>query len=302
MNSNLEWSEITIGRIEEKIHLSSPNSKSISDPIPAAASPSIQEGKPQDIIKPKSVLPLEKKNLSLNNQELMKLYNMILEGKNMDLIGLACRAFSKNPQYLPYNKSLLRIAVENKEHLSEVEWKEIWSDVLEKFPAWIAYRLAKRYLPTDWQQDFVDSLFIQNGRLSPKLKKSKEMGNPFQGRIPDWILRSPFGLAKQLLEKTQESKAMIDLLKIRLPESYLAHSLLFVDAFLERDMDRFYQHYFLAGRVKFHPQSLYMKAIMDIRSGKDEDGKEMLELIRQEDPNWEIPLFLQKRGSYATIP
>jgi hypothetical protein len=232
----------------------------------------------------------------------MKLYNMILQGKNMDLIGLACRAFSKNPQFLPYNKSLLRIAIENKEHLSEVEWKEIWSDVLEKFPAWIAFRLAKRYLPAEWKQDFVDSLFIQNGRLSPKLKKSKDIENPFQGRIPDWILRSPFGLAKQLLEKTQESKSMIDLLKVRLPESYLAHSLLFVDAFLERDTDRFFQHYFLAGRVKFHPQSLYMKAIMDIRLGKDEEGKAMIELIRQEDPNWEIPLFLQKRGSYAAIP
>jgi hypothetical protein len=237
----------------------------------------------------------------MDKEELMQLYHMLMLGKNLDLLGLACRAFSKSHDLLPYNKSLLRMAIENKDMLSEVEWKEVWSDVLEKFPTWIAYRLATKYLPSEWKSDFLDSLFIQNGRISPRMKKEDQQVNPFEGRIPEWILRNPFGIAKQLLEKTSESKTMIHLLQQRLPESYLAHTLLFVDAFLERLDERFYKHYLLAGRMKFHPQALYMKAIMDIRMGNDQEGRRLLELIREANSSWEIPLFLQKRGSYATI-
>jgi len=292
MIPNLEWTEITIGTIESKVKapLTSHYTTTALDQKQKISDSSDEEAS-----------SLQKFHDSMDREELMQLYYMLMVGKNLDLLGLACRAFSKFHDLLPYNKSLLRIAIENKDLLSEVEWKEVWSDVLEKFPTWIAYRLATKYLPAEWKNDFLDSLFIQNGRISPSMKKEKEVGNPFEGRIPEWILRNPFGIAKQLLEKTSESKSMIHLLQQRLPESYLAHTLLFVDSFLDRQDQRFYKHYLLAGRMKFHPQSLYMKAIMDIRMGNDQEGARLLELIRDANPSWEIPLFLQKRGSYATI-
>ena len=292
MIPNLEWTEITIGTEEPKVKepLTSHYSTKASDQKQKISETSSQE---------KS--NLKKIHDTMEKEELMNLYHMLMVGKNLDLLGLTCRAFSRFHDLLPYNKSLLRIAIENKDLLSEVEWKEVWSDVLEKFPTWTAFRLAAKYLPEEWKSDFLDSLFIQNGRLSPKMKNQENIGNPFEGRIPEWILRNPFGIAKQLLEKTSESKNMIQLLQQRLPESYLAHTVLFVDALLERQDERFYKHYILSGRMKFHAQALYMKAIMDIRMVNDLEGEKLLELIRESNPSWEIPLFLQKRGSYAAV-
>ncbi|PJE00639.1 MAG: hypothetical protein CK427_13250 [Leptospira sp.] len=292
MIPNLEWTEITIGTEEPKVKA----------PLTSHYTTSSSDQKQKNSLSSSAgAASLMKSNQAMDKEELMQLYHMLMLGKNLDLLGLACRAFSKIHELLPYNKSLLRMAIENKDMLSEVEWKEVWSDVLEKFPTWIAFRLAVKYLPVEWKNDFLDSLFIQNGRISPRMKKENQESNPFEGRIPEWILRNPFGIAKQLLEKTTESKQMIQLLQERLPESYLAHTLLFVDAFLERQEERFYKHYLLAGRMKFHPQALYMKAIMDVRMGKDEEGARMLDLIRHSHPSWEIPLFLQKRGSYASV-
>jgi hypothetical protein len=61
MNSNLEWSEITIGRIDEKIHLSSPNPTLISESVPQISPPDYQKEKTTESNNNNSTLPLKKR-------------------------------------------------------------------------------------------------------------------------------------------------------------------------------------------------------------------------------------------------
>lgn len=239
--------------------------------------------------------------ITIGNKEenLNLLYNMVVQGQNRDLLGKTCKLFLKKRGKSVHTTSLLRLAVENQEFLKEEEKVEIWSEVLEKFSPGTAFRLGRRYLPEEWKQDFFDSLFIQNGRYSPRMKKAK-VPNGFEGRIPEWMLRNPFGIAKQLKFHPQESQSVLKILKERRPESYPAHTVLFVDAFLLRDLDSFFTHYAQSGRVKFHPQSLYMKAMMDIRRGDDAEGEKLLQLIRDTYSPWEVPSFMVGNSSYAS--
>jgi hypothetical protein len=234
-------------------------------------------------------------------ENLNLLYNMVVHDQNLDILGKTCRLFLKKKGKCPHTSTLLKLAVENQDRLQEEEKAEIWSEVLEKFTPGRAFYLARKYLPKEWKTDFIDSLFIQNGRASPSMKKG-QLQDGLDGRIPEWMLRNPFGIARQLKLNPKESKPVLSLLKERQPESYPAHTVLFVDAFLSRDVDQFLNHYYQSGRVKFHPQSLYMKAIIAIRRGEDDSGERLLQIIRDSVPDWEIPKFLMggtEDGSFA---
>jgi hypothetical protein len=231
--------------------------------------------------------------ITIGNREenLNLLYNSVVQGKNLDLLGKTTHLFLKKRSKSPATTALLRLAVQNQDRLNEDEKAEVWSEVLEKFSPGVAFQLAKRYLSKEWKEDFIDSLFSQNGRLSPSMKKNPNQGNN-TGGLPEWMLRNPFGIAKKIKESSRETKSVLELLKERLPESYPCHTVLFVDAFLERNVERFIHHYYQSGRMKFHPQSLYMKAMMDIRRGEDEMGEKIIHMIRESIPGWEIPSFL----------
>ncbi|WCL50517.1 hypothetical protein [Leptospira sp. GIMC2001] len=291
MLTKSNWPEITIGNHEEKSqtslsgHYSTPTSEKKS-----------KNDSNSNNVPDKS--EINGKN-QLTDLELFSLCDRLLAGNNLELLGLACRSIVGRRSNLPIANAILRLAVENANHLTEKEKSEVWSDVLEKFSPWRAFTLARKYLSPEWKPDFIDSLFLQNGRLSPRMKNMVR-GNPFEGRIPEWILRKPFGIAKQLLEKKEDSSPILNFLEERLPESYPAHTVLFVDAFLARDMSRFQNHYHSAGRMRYHPQSLYMKAIMDDIYGDKEQAKEILNLIHLTYPDWDMPSFLVRGNSYAT--
>lgn len=236
--------------------------------------------------------------ITIGNREenLNLLYNSVIQGKNLDLLGKTCHLFLKKRSKSPATNALLRLAVQNQDRLNEEEKTEIWSEVLEKFSPGIAFQLARKHLSPEWRQDFIDSLFTQNGRLSPFQKKNIAKVST-DNRLPEWMLRSPFGIAKKLKDTPRDTATVIDLLKERMPESYPCHTVLFVDAFLVRNIDRFLFHYYRSGRNKFHPQALYMKAMIDIRRGEDETGEKIIQMIRDSVPDWEIPSFLFGGGN-----
>lgn len=249
---------------------------------------------------------IEWSEITIGNREenLNLLYNSVIQGKNLDLLGKTCKLFLKKKPKSPMTSALLKLAVQNQDKLNEEEKTEVWSEVLEKFSPGIAYYLGKRYLPSEWREDFFESLFLQNGRIPYHTKRNPDKkGIPASvsvSGLPEWMIRNPFGIAKFIHENPKEARPVLELLRERLPESYPAHTVLFVDAFLERDVVRFSHHYHHAGRIKFHPQSLYMKALIDIRMGEDDTGARMIELIRENTPGWEIPAFLQG-GKRATL-
>jgi len=172
---------------------------------------------------------------------------------------------------------------------------------LEKFSPGTAYYFGKKYLPRELQEDYLESLFLQNGRITARMRK-KHADSEIRHKLPEWMLRTPFGIAKKIYESSREIKPALDLLKTRQPESYPAHTVLFVDAFLRRDVESFYYHYSRSGRIRYHPQSLYMKALIDIRSGKDESGEKLIQLIREQVPGWQAPRFLHAGGMNAAYP
>lgn len=237
-------------------------------------------------------------------ENLNQLYQMVVHGRNFELLGLACRIFVKRKGKSPFTIALLKLAAENQEFLSEEEKAEVWSDILEKFSPGIAYQLAKKNLKSEWREDFYESLFHQNGRVyfppgERSLEKKLDPKAKLRGSspsLPEWMLRSPFGIAKEIQLNPGATGPVIQILKDRIPESYPAHTVLFVYSFLVRDRETFLNHYSRSGRMKFHPQSIYMRAILEIRSGKDEMGAQLLGLIRTQDPNWEVPRFLQSGG------
>lgn len=223
---------------------------------------------------------------------------MVLE-RNWQLLGKACSLFLQFKPKSPYINTLLKLAVQNQQFLTEEEKTEVFSEVLEKFPPGIAYSLGKKYLAKELQEEFFESLFLQNGRVSRRMKK-KYQNQPIPQKLPEWMVRNPFGIYKYLKEYPNEAKPALDILKSRLPESYPAHTVLFVDAFMRKDTESFEYHYSRSGRVKYHPQSLYMKAIMDIKNGQVVTGGKLLKLIQKENPNWEVPQYILGEFKYAS--
>lgn len=230
------------------------------------------------------------KTSGLSEEQKFRLYDLVVSGKEPNLLGLAYHYFRTNPSGL---RSVTVLDAMLSRRLQEFELGEVDSflkDYETRHSIRDRFFLLKRSISRDLLKDWILEEKRRNGReeLSESLRETVS-GSGDESLFERYKILKEQGLTHTLRpfellllwNSTAASElevSLVDLEKLY-PDSYLTHRAIAVKEFKERKFDAFLDRLARTGRFQYSSEMLYLKAVTLLEIGMAEEGTKLLESL-----------------------
>ncbi|MCB1159165.1 MAG: hypothetical protein KDK45_16815 [Leptospiraceae bacterium] len=233
------------------------------------------------------------KNFSINRAEKDFLYDKVISGEYANLLGLVFQLF-RNEFEGPRNIYPLYAKIQTQfSHLSEEE-KGVFLASFKKSGQYLnIYFLLKQLESKEGVRAWLEKEKEKNGKIERHSLPEVNLSQPTQLKNRVKLLKKdnslyflqPFEILL-LLNSTESFLIRESLLESyrKQPFSYIINRSIAVVYFFDNDFYKFLHHASLSGRFKFQAEMLYIKALVLLELGKQEEGKVILSALQTRFP------------------